>query len=135
VDKSDYEKRKGARHDRTATPGDTESERSAPAIQERQSLDALAPHRRLMRRQKSRHPRHRLHKTLIDSDGRKNEADPDKVGYIPDDRNIFLEYVYPGVTDQGQAVFTVGPDPRGFKLAIGDADLLSNEHGIVPLGF
>jgi hypothetical protein len=88
-----------------------------------------------MRRQRSRHPRHRLHKTLIDSDGRKSEADPDKFGYIPDDRNIFLEYVNLGVTDQGQAVFTVAPDSRGFKLALGDADLLSDEHGTVPLGF
>jgi hypothetical protein len=62
----------GARHDRPATPGDTESEHSIPAIPERLSLDALAPY-------------------------------------------IFLEYVNTGVTDQ--AVFTVAPDPRGFKLA------------------
>jgi hypothetical protein len=36
--------------------------------------------------------------TLIDNEGRKSEADPDVFGYIPDDRNIFLENVSPGVT-------------------------------------
>jgi len=44
---------------------------------------------------------------LIDSEGRKSEADPDKFGYIPDDRNIFLENVNPRVTDRGQAIFTL----------------------------
>lgn len=39
---------------------------------------------------------------LIDSEGRRNEADPDKFGYIPDGRNIFLENVNPGVTDRGR---------------------------------
>jgi Domain of unknown function (DUF4352) len=72
--------------------------------------------------------------TLIDSKGRKSEADPDKFGYIPDDRNIFLENVNPGVTDRGQAIFTVAPDATGFRLELGDADLLSHDHGTVPLG-
>jgi hypothetical protein len=72
--------------------------------------------------------------TLIDSEGRRSEADPDKFGYIPDDRNIFLENVNPGVTDQGQAIFTVAPDSTGFELELGDADLLSDDHGTVPLG-
>jgi hypothetical protein len=48
--------------------------------------------------------------TLIDSEGRKSEANPDKSGYIPDDRNIFLENANPGITDRGQAIFTVAPD-------------------------
>jgi hypothetical protein len=63
---------------------------------------------------------------LIDSEGRKSEADPDKIGYIPDDRNIFLENVNPGVTDRGQAIFTVAPDATGFELELGDA--LRNEY-------
>jgi len=36
--------------------------------------------------------------TIIDSEGHKCEADPDKFGYVPDDRNIFLENVNPSVT-------------------------------------
>lgn len=70
---------------------------------------------------------------LVDSEGRRNEADPDKFGYIPDDRNIFLENVNPGVTDQGQAIFTVAPGSSGFELELGDADLFSDVHGTVPL--
>jgi hypothetical protein len=72
--------------------------------------------------------------TLIDNEGRKSEADPDMFGYIPDDRNIFLENVNLGVTDRGQAIFSVAPDATGFELELGDADLLSDEHGSVPLG-
>lgn len=72
--------------------------------------------------------------TLVDSEGRRSEADPDKFGYIPDGRNIFLENVNPGVTDQGQAIFTVAPGSTGFELELGDADLFSDVHGTVPLG-
>lgn len=72
--------------------------------------------------------------TLVDSEGRRNEADPDKFGYIPDGRNIFLENVNPGVTDQGQAIFTVAPGSTGFELELGDADLFSDTRGTVPLG-
>ncbi len=71
---------------------------------------------------------------LVDSEGRRNEADPDKFGYIPDGRNIFLENVNPGVTDQGQAIFTVAPGSTGFELELGDADLFSDTNGTVPLG-
>lgn len=72
--------------------------------------------------------------TFIDSEGRKSEADADKFGYIPDDRKIFLENVNPGVTDKGQAIFTVAPESTGFEFEWGDADLLSDDHGTVPLG-
>ena len=71
---------------------------------------------------------------LVDSEGRRNEADPDKFGYIPDGRNIFLENVNPGVTDQGQAIFTVAPGSTGFELELGDAELFSDAKGTVPLG-
>lgn len=71
---------------------------------------------------------------LIDSEGRKNEADPDKYGYIPEGRNVFIENVNPGVTQRGQAIFTVAPGASGFELEAGDADLFSGDHGRVPLG-
>lgn len=73
--------------------------------------------------------------TLIDSDGRESQADPDKFQYIPQDRNIFLENVNPGVTDQGQAIFTVAPDASGFRLQVGDAAAFTDENGYVDLGF
>jgi hypothetical protein len=114
----------------------TKHELSARTTQERLSLDALAP---LIGSGgclgKVAATLDIGSMTLIFSDGRQSEADSDKFGYIPDDRNIFLEYVNPGVTDQGHAVFIGAPDPRGFKLALGYADLLSHEHGTVPLSF
>jgi len=73
--------------------------------------------------------------TLIDSTGRESNADPDKFQYIPRDRNIFLENVNPGVTDQGQAIFTVASGASGFNLQVGDATAFSNENGYVDLGF
>lgn len=73
--------------------------------------------------------------TLIDSEGRESQADPDKFQYIPEDRNIFLENVNPGVTDQGQAIFTVASDASGFRLQVGDAAAFSDENGYVELGF
>ena len=56
--------------------------------------------------------------TLADSDGRRSEAGPDKFGYVPDDRNIFLENLNPGVTDKGQAIFTVAPGSTGFEWSL-----------------
>jgi hypothetical protein len=114
----------------------TKHELSARTTQERLSLDALAPligSGGCLGKEAATLDIGSM--TLICSDGRQSEADSDKFGYIPDDRNIFLEYVNPGVTDQGHAVFIGAPDPRGFKLALGYADLLSHEHGTVPLSF
>lgn len=73
--------------------------------------------------------------TLIDSTGRESNADPDKFQYIPRDRNIFLENVNPGVTDQGQAIFTVASGASGFNLQVGDTTAFSYENGYVDLGF
>lgn len=72
--------------------------------------------------------------TLIDNEGRKSEADPDVFGYIPDGRNIFLENVSLGVTDKGQAIFSVAPDATGFEFELAGADLLNDDRGTLPLG-
>jgi Phage integrase family len=70
--------------------------------------------------------------TLIDNEGRKSEADPDKFGYISNDGNIFLENVTPGVTDKGHTIFTtqmgtpVNPEnlvKRSFKPLLREANL------------
>ncbi len=73
---------------------------------------------------------------LIDSQGRESEPDSDKFQYIPRDRNIFvLDRINPGVTRQGQAIFTVAPGASGFQLQVGDAKMFSDENGYVDLGF
>lgn len=73
--------------------------------------------------------------SLIDSSGNKSEADPDTFGYVPANKDIFLENVNPGVTRQGQVIFTVAPGASGFKLQVGDTDMFSDKNGYVELGF
>lgn len=72
---------------------------------------------------------------VVDSEGRKNDADSDKFEYITAEKNLFLENVNPGVTTRGQAIFTVAPDASGFKLEAGDTVVFSDENGYVNLGF
>ena len=73
--------------------------------------------------------------SLVDSSGNKSEADPDTFGYVPPNKDIFLENVNPDVTRQGQVIFTVAPDASGFKLQVGDTDMFSDKNGHVDLGF
>ena len=61
--------------------------------------------------------------TLIDSDGRKFEADTDTSEYVPMNKDIFLEQVNPGVMKQGETIFTVAPGASGFILKAGDTDI------------
>lgn len=46
---------------------------------------------------------------VVDSEGRESETEADYMLYSPKDRDIFLERVNPGVTQQGQAIFEVAP--------------------------
>lgn len=46
---------------------------------------------------------------LLDLDGRESDPDTDTFGYIPNERNIFLEQVNPGVTEEGEVIFSVAP--------------------------
>jgi Domain of unknown function (DUF4352) len=72
---------------------------------------------------------------LIDSEGRESNPDPDQFFYIPNDKQIFLDNINPGVTRQGQTVFEVAPGASGFRLQAGDTDVWSDENGYVDLGF
>lgn len=73
--------------------------------------------------------------TLIDSQNRRNEADPDKFEYIPDNRYLFYENVNPGVTRPGQAIFTVAPNAEDFTIEAASTEIFSDEKGFVDLGF
>lgn len=72
---------------------------------------------------------------LLDAKGRKFEADTDSFGYIDPDKNIFLQQVNPGVTQEGQVIFTVAPGANDFKLELGDTKVFSNTKGYVKLDF
>lgn len=71
---------------------------------------------------------------LLDSEGRENEADTDKMLYIDPARDLFLKQVNPGVTEQGTAVFTVAPDSSGFVMEVAGG-FFSGETGKIDLGF
>jgi hypothetical protein len=71
--------------------------------------------------------------TLIDSEGRKFEADTDAYEYVPTNKNIFLEQVNPGVTKQGETIFTVAPGASGFILKAGDTDMFSDKNAYIDL--
>ncbi len=71
--------------------------------------------------------------SLIDSQGRSSNAAPDVFEYIPQDKQIFLSQVNPGVSKDGEAIFSVSPDARGFKLDAGDTNPITDNDGYVDL--
>lgn len=72
---------------------------------------------------------------LIDGQEREFEADTDDFEYVNPDKMIFLEQVNPGVTKEGQAIFTVAPDANDFTLRAGDLEFFSDENAFIDLGF
>ncbi len=73
---------------------------------------------------------------LIDEDGRESDPDTDSFGYIPQEKNVLLEQVNPGVTKEGQVIFSVSPDASGFKLQLRGTSLFTlEEPKEVALGF
>ncbi len=73
---------------------------------------------------------------LEDYSGRTSAPDPADFRYIPKDRNIFLEQVNLGVTQQGQVIFTIAPDASGLTLILKDTNLFrsSQNQARVDLG-
>ena len=73
---------------------------------------------------------------LIDREDREFDPDTDSFGYIPQEKNVLLEQVNPGVTKEGQVIFSVSPDASGFKLQVRATNLFSLEQPKeVALGF
>ena len=73
--------------------------------------------------------------TLLDSEGRESTADPDMFMFIPPEQQLFLENVNPGVSKQGQAIYTVAPGASGFRIQVGDANPFAGDVGYIDLGF
>ncbi len=72
---------------------------------------------------------------LIDSEGREFEVDTDTFEYVEPDKDIFLDQVNPGVSREGEVIFTVAPDASGFTLEAGDTDMFADENAYIKLGF
>jgi hypothetical protein len=64
---------------------------------------------------------------LVDSSGRESDPDPDDLLYVPQDRNILMQQVNPGVTQPGQVIFTIAPDASDLKLILKDTNLFRSE--------
>jgi uncharacterized protein DUF4352 len=73
---------------------------------------------------------------LYDGQNRKSSPDTDTFGYIPQDKNILLNQVNPGVSKDGEVIFSVAPAGSGYKLELSDTNLFSsNPKAYVDLGF
>lgn len=72
---------------------------------------------------------------LFDAQERKFQTDTDTFEYIDPDKDILLEQINPGVTQEGEVIFSVAPDAQQFILEVGDAALFSDEAARVALGF
>ena len=74
--------------------------------------------------------------TLLDGEGCEIKANSDDFVYIASGKDIFSENVNPGVTKDGQVIFTVDPDAKDFTLRAGDTDpFISDENAYIELGF
>ncbi len=72
---------------------------------------------------------------LIDSEDRESKTEADYNRYVSKERDIFLERVNPGVTQEGQAIFEVAPGASGFRIQAGDTKPFSDQNGYIDLGF
>jgi hypothetical protein len=72
--------------------------------------------------------------TLIDSKNRKSKPDEDTFGYVPPAKDIIYEQVNPGVTREGEVIFTVAPGATDYRLQAGDAVMFTGKSGVVNLG-
>jgi hypothetical protein len=72
---------------------------------------------------------------LLDSEDRTFEPDTDSFEYIDPNKDIFLEQVNPGVSQEGEVIFSVAPGASGFTLQAGDTDMFSDKNGLINLGF
>lgn len=72
---------------------------------------------------------------LYDNSGRKYSPDTDTFSYIPSDENILLDQVNPGVTKNGEVIFSVASGASGFTLELSSTNFLKRDKAEVNLGF
>lgn len=72
---------------------------------------------------------------LIDGEGRESQVDTDNFAYVDPNKDVFLQQVNPGVSQEGQVIFTVAPDAANFNMSVGDTNMFGGEDALVDLGF
>ena len=70
---------------------------------------------------------------LKDTDGNESEPDTEVFEYIESDKRLLLEQINPGVTQEGEVIFSVAPEASGFQLELGTG--AQAQRGLVDLGF
>jgi uncharacterized protein DUF4352 len=73
--------------------------------------------------------------TLLDSANREAKPESDMSLYSSPDRMMLFERVNPGVTREGEAIFSVDPNASGFRVRAGDAQAFGSENVTIDLGF
>ncbi len=68
---------------------------------------------------------------LKDTDGNESEPDNETFDYIENDKQLILEQINPGVSNEGEVIFSVAPDATGFQIELGTG----SQRGLVDLGF
>jgi Domain of unknown function (DUF4352) len=74
-----------------------------------------------------------LHMTLTDDQGQKYGTDVDAYEFVPVDKDIFLQPVNPGVSQDGIAVYQVSEQASGFTFAVDDVALATDEQATYDL--
>ena len=71
--------------------------------------------------------------TLTAAQDREFDVDTDSLGFVPPEKDIFLNQVNPGVTQEGQVIFTVAPDAQDYSLNVSEGVFGTNT-GKINLG-
>ncbi len=72
---------------------------------------------------------------IVDGQKRESQVDTDNAMYTDPNKDVFLQQVNPGVTREGEVIFTVAPDASDFNLLVGDANMFGGPEALVDLGF
>jgi hypothetical protein len=72
---------------------------------------------------------------ILDDQGRESEASIDASLYIPLEKDVFLEEVNPGVTEEGRVIYDVAPDAAGMVLQANDTGMFSENYTYLGLGY
>lgn len=69
-----------------------------------------------------------------DDQDREFKAYTEAFSYIPDNKQLFLKAINPGMDVQGTVIFEVPADAKGLKLSVGDLKVFGNDQGLIDLG-
>ncbi len=73
--------------------------------------------------------------SIVGSQGRESETDSGTFGFVPDDLDIFMDSVNPGVVKEARVIFTVADDAEGFVFHGGDLGFWDEDTTEIDLGF